>query len=86
MYAMTEHWIPYTLVFPGHSTTCIIVYVKVSHCFGVSVGALTGSSGGGHGGSGGRGKGNAKVGLAFDSIFAPTEYGGSGGYGEQRGM
>ena len=49
-------------------------------------GSSTGGSGGGHGGSGGRGRGNAKVGLAHDSLYTPTDLGGSGGYGAQLGM
>ena len=53
---------------------------------GMLTGSSTGGSGGGHGGSGGRGRGNAKVGLAHDSLYTPTDLGGSGGYGSQRGM
>ena len=54
--------------------------------YGMLTGSSTGGSGGGHGGSGGRGRGNAKVGLAHDSLYTPTDFGGSGGYGAQRGM
>ena len=66
---------------------CRVLIQKVSHIgYGMFPGSRTGGSGGGHGGSGGRGRGNAKVGLGHDSIYTPTDFGGSGGSGIHCGM
>nr|XP_054759184.1 uncharacterized protein LOC129265193 [Lytechinus pictus] len=52
---------------------------------GQGYGGVSGGSGGGHGGSGGRGSGQSLVGLAYGSIYDPTDCGSAGGYGEHYG-
>lgn len=47
---------------------------------GAGVSSLRGGSGGGHGGTGGRGYAT-KVGVAYDSVTYPREYGSGGGRG-----
>ena len=44
--------------------------------------SLRGGSGGGHGGTGGRGD-QRRVGVAYDSINQPKEFGSGGGQGSQ---
>lgn len=49
---------------------------------GAGVSSLNGGSGGGHGGTGGRGD-QIRVGVAYDSVTNPSEYGSGGGRGSQ---
>ena len=46
---------------------------------GLGPGSSRGASGGGHGGTGGRGEATAKVGLPYDNMYEPVEFGSSGG-------
>lgn len=49
---------------------------------GAGVSSLSGGSGGGHGGTGGRGT-QFRVGVSYDSVTNPNQYGSGGGRGSQ---